>query len=27
MSMYGHLLSLGIGMCWWPLLYPRHKAT
>jgi hypothetical protein len=27
MSMYGHLLSLGIGMCWWPLLYPRHKGT
>lgn len=26
MSMYGHLLSLGIGLCWWPLLYPRPKA-
>lgn len=21
MTMYGHLLSLGIGLCWWPLLY------
>lgn len=27
MTMYGHLLSLGIGLCWWPVLYRRPKAT
>ena len=23
MTMYGHLLSVGIGVCWWPVLYGR----
>lgn len=23
MTMYGHLLALGIGICWWPVLYGR----
>ena len=27
MTMYGHLLSLGIGLCWWPLLYRRRRVT
>jgi len=27
MSTYGHLLSLGIGMCWWPLLHQPPKTT
>jgi hypothetical protein len=24
MTMWGHLISLGIGLCWWPFLYRRR---